>query len=47
MGIKNLTEWHIAGELWCPDCGSFFEFDGSKPELDEFISSHACEEAVE
>lgn len=42
--IKDLTEWHIEGELQCPDCGTYFDFDGSKPELDKFISGHACEE---
>jgi hypothetical protein len=43
----SLTEWNVEGEIQCPDCGSYFPFEGTKPELDDFIASHLCEEAGE
>ena len=42
MGIKDLTDWHIEGEIWCPDCGTYFDFDGSVLELQKFIDQHDC-----
>lgn len=44
MPIKDLTEWHIEGELWCPDCGTYYDFDGSWPELQKLIEEHTCDE---
>jgi hypothetical protein len=47
-GIRDLTDWHIEGELWCPDCGSYVEFDGSLAELREFVDeTHECGDLAE
>lgn len=43
MAIKDLTSWHIEGQLWCPDCGSFFDFDGTPAELTQFIEDHVAD----
>ncbi len=40
MPIKDLTNWHVEGELWCPDCGLYFQFDGTDVELAQFIKDH-------
>lgn len=44
MPIKDLTDFHIEGEIWCPDGGEFVQFDGSWAELQKFIAEHACDE---
>ena len=43
-----LTEWTINhAELRCPDdCGLYFEFLGTLPELQKFIDEHDCEDAI-
>ena len=44
--MTDLTEWHVTGELRCPDdCGLYFDFDGSLPELQQFADEHDCAEA--
>ena len=43
----DMTEWHVEGELYCPDdCGLYFDFDGSFPDLQKFIADHDCAKAL-
>ena len=39
-----LTDWHVAGEIRCPDCGGHFAVDCSLEDLQRFTAVHDCAE---
>lgn len=37
-----LTDWHVEGEIRCPDCGSYFVCDCPLEDLVKFTAVHDC-----
>jgi hypothetical protein len=37
-----LTDWHIEGEVQCPDCGTHFAVDAALDDLVKFTAVHEC-----
>ena len=34
--------WYVEGVARCPDCETYFDFDGSVLELQKFTDQHEC-----
>jgi hypothetical protein len=38
----SLTDWHVTGEIRCPDCGMHFAVGCSLEDLQRFTAVHEC-----